>query len=121
MSARRQRPEQAIQRAVLEHLRLRGAPDLFAFHPANGGYRSPVEAMVLKGLGVTPGVPDVVIVHAGKCFGLELKAERGRVTPAQLDCHERMERAGAVVGVAVGIDEALAWLEGHDLLRRAAS
>ena len=117
MSTRGQRHEQVIQRAVLDHLRLRGAPDLFAFHPANGGYRSPVEAMVLKGLGVTPGVPDILIIHGGKCFGLELKSEHGRVTPAQLDCHERMARAGAVVGVAVGIDQAVEWLERHDLLR----
>ena len=117
MTARRQRPEQATQHAVLDHLRWRSAPDLFAFHVPNGGYRSPVEAMVLKGLGVTPGVPDIIIVHAGKIFCLELKAEHGRVTPAQLDCHERMERAGAVVGVAVGIDQAIAWLEEHGLLK----
>jgi hypothetical protein len=121
MTSRRQRPEQAIQHAVLDHLRWRGAPDLFAFHVPNGGYRSPVEAMVFKGLGVTPGVPDIIIVHAGKCFGLELKSEHGRVTPAQADCHERMERAGAIVGVAHGIDEAIAWLEERGLLRGRAA
>jgi hypothetical protein len=27
-----------------EHLRWRGAPNTFAFHPANGGARRPVEA-----------------------------------------------------------------------------
>jgi hypothetical protein len=35
----RRRPEQGIQ--VFEHLRLRGRPGVFAFHPANGGARSP--------------------------------------------------------------------------------
>jgi hypothetical protein len=60
---------------------------------------------------------NIIIVHAGKCFGLELKAEHGRVTPAQVDCHERMERAGATVGVAAGIDEAISWLEEHGLLK----
>jgi hypothetical protein len=39
---RRARPENAIQRAVFEHLRVRGAPNVFAFHPANGGYRKPM-------------------------------------------------------------------------------
>ena len=117
MTARRQRPEQAIQHALIEHLRLRAERDLFWMHYPAGGYRSPVEAMVLKGLGVQPGVPDILIIHGGKCFGLELKSEHGRVTPAQLDCHERMERAGAVVGIARGIDEAVAWLEAHGLLR----
>jgi hypothetical protein len=54
---RRFRPEDQIQRAVFQHLRIRGAPNLFAFHPANGGYRRPIEAAVLKGLGVRVGVP----------------------------------------------------------------
>ena len=121
MSTRRQRLEKTDQRALIDHLRWRGAPDLFAFHVPNGGWRSPVEAMVLKGLGVTPGVPDIIIVHAGKCFGLELKAEHGRMTPAQLDCHQRMERAGAIVGVAHGLDEAIAWLEERGLLKGRAT
>ena len=37
-------PEQQIQRAVFEHLAIRGAPKMFAFDPANGGWRSPIEA-----------------------------------------------------------------------------
>jgi hypothetical protein len=32
----RRRPEDAIQRAVFQHLRTRAAPGVFAFHPANG-------------------------------------------------------------------------------------
>jgi hypothetical protein len=36
---RRRSPEATIQRAVFAHLRARGASGLFAFHPANGGYR----------------------------------------------------------------------------------
>src|SRR5258708_39355947 len=71
MSRRRQRPEAAIQRAVFQHLRARGARGVFAFHPANGGYRKPVEAAILKGLGVVAGVPDVFAVHNGRCFALE--------------------------------------------------
>jgi hypothetical protein len=42
--------EDAIQRAVFEHLAVRGVPCLFAFHPANGGYRRPVETARLRGL-----------------------------------------------------------------------
>ena len=57
--------EEAIQRAVFEHLAVRGVPRLFAFHPANGGYRLPVEAARLKGLGVRVGVPDLIAIHRG--------------------------------------------------------
>ena len=49
VAAARHRPEQAIQRAVFDHLRQRGAPGTFAFHPPNGGWRSVIEAAILKG------------------------------------------------------------------------
>jgi hypothetical protein len=62
----RRRPEDAIQRAVFQHLRARGAPGLFAFHPPNGGYRRPVEAAILKGMGVVAGVPDIIELEADR-------------------------------------------------------
>jgi hypothetical protein len=40
---------------VFEHLRWRGAPNVFAFHPPNGGKRSPTEAAIFKGLGARAG------------------------------------------------------------------
>jgi hemin uptake protein HemP len=110
MAVRRARPEQQLQKAVLDHLRWRAAPGTFAFHPANGGARSPIEARILKSQGVVAGVPDVIILHDGKTYGLELKATGGHLSPAQRDCHERMRAAGAEVATAVGIDAALAQL-----------
>ena len=114
---KRTRPEQAIQRAVFEHLRARGAPGVFAFHPANGGYRKPVEAAILKGLGVVAGVPDVIAIHNGRCFALELKAEGGRATDKQLETIAALREAGAFTCIAEGLDRALAVLESWGLLR----
>jgi hypothetical protein len=114
------RPEQTIQRAVFDHLRLRAAPGVFAFHPANGGYRKPIEAAIMKGLGVKAGVPDVVAIHKGRVFALELKAEGGRATPKQLEAIAAMEAAGAYCCIAEGLDRALACLEAWGLLRGAA-
>jgi hypothetical protein len=118
---RRQRPEDAIQRAVFQHLRTRGAAGVFAFHPANGGFRKPVEAAILKGLGVVPGVPDVFIVHNGRCFAMELKAEGGRPTDKQLACIAALREAGAFTCIAEGLDRALACLESWGILRGVAS
>jgi hypothetical protein len=115
---RRQRPEQAIQRAVLEHLRRRGVPDIFVFHPANGGARSPIEAAIFRSLGVVAGTPDLIIIRGGVTHALELKAAGGKLTPAQIDCHEAMRRAGATVAVAHGVDQAIDFLEQHNLLKR---
>ena len=118
---RRRSPEATLQRAVFAHLRARGAAGLFAFHPANGGYRKPVEAAIMKGLGVVAGVPDVIAVHQGRCFALELKAEGGRPTDKQLATIAAMEAAGAFTAIAEGVDRALACLEAWGLLRGQVS
>ena len=117
---KRSRPEQDIQRAVFEHLAIRGVPGMFAFHPANGGWRSPIEAKILKGMGVKAGVPDIIAIKGGRCYALELKAENGRLTPAQIEVHNDLVAAGAKVGIAYGIDGALRWLEMCGLLRGRA-
>ena len=113
----RRRPEAAIQRAVFQHLRARAAPNVFAFHPANGGYRKPIEAAIMKGMGVVAGVPDIIAIHDGRVYALELKAEGGRATPKQQKAIAAMEAAGAFTAIAEGLDRALACLEAWGLLR----
>jgi hypothetical protein len=114
---RRQLSEQAIQREVFRHLRTRAAPGVFAFHVPMGGYRKPIEAAIMKGIGVVAGVPDVFIVHAGRCFVLELKAEGGRASDKQLACITALREAGAFTCIAEGLDRALACLEAWGILR----
>jgi hypothetical protein len=118
---RRAQPEAQIQRVVFQHLRARGAPGLFAFHPANGGYRKPIEAAIMKGLGVVAGVPDIIAIHNGKVFAIELKAEGGRATDKQLECIAALREAGAFTCIAEGLDRALACLEAWGLLRGRSS
>jgi hypothetical protein len=114
---RRARPEQEIQRALFQHLAVRAASTVFAFHPANGGWRSRVEGAILKGMGVKAGVPDIIAIKNGQCYALELKAPDGRLTPVQRDAHAALAAAGATVAVAYGLDDALARLEAWGLLR----
>jgi VRR-NUC domain len=118
-SADRPLAEGEIQKAVFQHLATRGVG--FSFHVPNGGWRSPIEAAILKGQGTRPGVPDIVIVYGGKCFALELKAAGGTLSPAQREAIERMRAAGADVGVAYGLTAALQWLEERGILRGRAS
>jgi len=117
----RNRPEDIIQRAVFEHLAWRSAPGVFAFHPANGGWRSHIEAAILKGLGVRAGVPDVIAVKDGETYALEIKTKDGRTSSAQMRAIEELRAAGAHAEVAYGLDRALAVLEGWGLLRGQAS
>jgi hypothetical protein len=90
--ARRQRPEQQIQCAVFLHLRQRGVPGVFAFHPANGGYRTATEAAIFKALGVVAGVSDVIVIRDGRTYALELKAEGGRLSDSQRATHAAHDR-----------------------------
>ena len=110
-------PENAIQRAVFAHLRMRGAPNNFAFHPRNSGAdQADRRRAINAGLGVVSGVPDVVILTPGKTYALELKTEKGRLTDKQKETMVQMGHCGVITGVAYGLNEALAWLESHGLL-----
>jgi hypothetical protein len=121
MRRRQASPEASLQRAVFQHLHARGAPGCFAFHVPNGGFRKPVEAAILKGIGVVAGVPDVVAIYQGRTYALELKADGGRATQKQLETIAAMEAAGAYTCIAEGLDRALAVLEAWGLLRGQVS
>jgi hypothetical protein len=109
--------ESTIQRAVFAHLRARGAPGVFAFHP-NGGHRKSVEAAMLEGPGAVPGTPDAIALYDGCVFGLELKVEG---TPRQRETLSAIGAIGATIAIAEGLDRALALLEGRRLSRGRAS
>jgi hypothetical protein len=111
------RAEQTIQAAVCEHLRQRAQTNVFWFHPANGGLRSKTEARIFAGLGVTPGVPDLLAVHQSRIFGLEIKAPGGRLTAVQRSAHEALRNAGATVATTCSLDDAVRTLEAWGLLR----
>ena len=76
---------------------------------------------MLKGMGVVAGVPDIIAIHQGRVYGLELKAEGGKPTPKQVETIAAMQMAGAIAGVAVGLNDALRWLEERGLLRGQAT
>jgi len=110
-------PERQIHIDVCEHLRRRSAPNLFWFHPANGGKRNIIDAVNLKRMGVVPGVPDLVAIHRGKFYGLELKTAVGRPTEAQLEAMDRINMAGGYTCIARGFDEAIKALLSWGLIR----
>jgi hypothetical protein len=113
----RRQPEAAVQRAVFQHIRARGVPGPVAFHVGNGGYRKPVEAKILAGLGVTPGVPDVLLWHDGKSFALEIKNANGRLSQHQAAMLSRLDNAGVRTAVCHGLDASIKCLEEWHLLK----
>src|SRR5262245_22648959 len=117
----RHRPEQLIHKAVAAHLMARAYPEVVFLHPANGGARSAIEGAIFKSLGVVPGAPDLLLWHAGKAYAIELKSESGRVSETQAAMLKRLTNAGVATAVCYGIDQAIACLEGWQLLRGTAN
>jgi hypothetical protein len=95
-----------MQCTFIGHFAVRGAPGVLVFHVPNGSHRKPVEAAILKGLGVRAGVPDVIAVKDGRTYALEIKPPGGRLTAVQNAAH---------------VNAALAQLEQWGLLRGRAS
>ncbi len=110
--------ESGIQKAVAFHLWLRGKPGLVWWHTPNGGKRSPREAAMFKSHGVRPGVADLVLIHDGKAYALELKAPGGRPTEHQLKFLSDFEKAGGYSCCAEGLDRAIAVLESWGVIHR---
>jgi hypothetical protein len=110
--------ETQIHKAVVQNLVRRGEPNVFWFHPANGGKRSWSEGKSFKAMGVVAGVPDLIILKGGECFALELKAPGGRIQPSQRLCQAAMQDAGVKTATAKGLDEALITLEVWGILKR---
>ncbi len=114
---RRNRPEQALQKAVCQYLDVALPPDAIYWHTPNGGGRSKAEAGIFKAMGVKPGIPDLFILRNGLLFGIELKAGRGTVTAAQEAMHEALERQHVPVAVCRSIHDVYAKLDGYIPLR----
>jgi len=110
--------ESAIQKAVCQHLDLRGVKGLVYFSVPNQGIASgKIRGAILKSMGVKSGVSDLIIFYSGCSYALELKSKSGRTSPSQNDFLTRASAAGVHCAVAAGLDNALAQLDRWRLLR----
>lgn len=101
------RPEESLHRSCAELLRLHEARGALAWaHVPNGGFRTHAEAGIFRALGTRAGVPDLLIwLPGGRTVQVELKAGKGRLSPAQHAWHELMGRLGHPVSVARSLDD----------------
>jgi len=105
--SRRAQPEAALQRALLQHLSLRGTGWLVWSTP-NAGRRSPRLGAELKRQGMVPGVGDLSLLSPiGNYYELELKSDRGRLSPAQRARKEAVLECSGTWAVAFGLNDAL--------------
>lgn len=133
--AKPKRKEDAIQRAIVEYLKLlqKHYPLRF-FAVPNGGKRSRIEAAIMKGLGTVAGAPDLVVLlgpirsttvrgpaNGPKVFMIEVKSEKGRVSKEQNElwnwCVENKFR----FSVVRSLDDVVDLLTPHIAMNRQAA
>lgn len=115
---KRQRPEEALQRAVVRLWRAIGRPTVQMQADASGMVTGAIQRKIAAGMGTRAGWPDLVWINErGQVHFMELKSETGRLTDAQIEfeawCHAR--RIPHIV--CRSLDEAEAFWRIHGLSR----
>lgn len=114
---KRGNPEQAFQIKLVRDLSKILPPDcVMTAFPAGGGGR--IRGGILKRMGLIPGMPDLLFLHRGNAFGMELKAGRGRLNEAQTLMHPILARCGVDVRVVRTLDDALGCLKEWEIPTR---
>lgn len=129
------RPEQAMQIGVATELykleALSKQQDFFFFHPPNGGWRSGVEAGIMKAMGTRAGVSDLFLMFPAPdpsiedgefpqpvVVIIEFKAGKGDTTDKQDDFAAMCKRFGFEWHLVAAMDIQDAVLQTLRILRK---
>ena len=115
--------EEALQRAAAEQWKWRGRADSIFAHIPNGGARNPIVGAKLKAQGVLAGMLDNLCLGDVPFF-IELKNPKhsnpmAKLSPEQRDIMNRLQAIGVTCYVSSDLDEVIAILEKHDVLKAA--
>jgi|GEM_PF-1539170 len=99
------RPEQALQRSIVQYLNLCAPDDLFwtAINPVPG--KTPAVAAISKAMGMRPGVLDLLFIWQMFPFFIECKADKGTLSKNQKETIELAARAGAPTYLCRSLDD----------------
>lgn len=120
MRAKKQaNPERALQITIVNALEPLLTPSTFLTHfPAGrssgGGLAGIIRGKNLKRMGLKPGVPDLLLIHKGQAYFLEVKADTDE-SDVQIQCHTDLKAAGARVATVRSLDDALYWVQRWDI------
>lgn len=93
--------ESKAQRAVVKWARSVGEP---VMRLENAAQRTPEQYARDRAMGMEPGAPDLIFPRLD--VYLEMKAEKGKVSPEQVAVHAMLRKCGRTVLVAYGEDDA---------------
>lgn len=96
--------EDRVQIAILDFIET-VLPHSLIWHVPNQGLRSVTTGRKYKLMGMRAGVPDLVLVHDGRCYFFEVKSEKGRLSPEQHRFGEDARIAGAGWAVVRSVED----------------
>lgn len=115
--------EHPLQRQICDVLRLEIAPPgkvsssgvcWWAIDHANFAGEIPG---IRIGRGIVAGIPDLFCLHRGRAFFIEIKAEDGQLSPAQMSVGAAIMAAGGQIGVVTSADSCLVCLDAWGIPR----
>lgn len=101
------RPEPSFQARLVRILKSRLTKQTAFFAVPDEGACGLPGAVTAPAHGAMTGVPDLIFVHGGRAFGLELKSRNSNLSDRQRAAHVALRDAGMRVEVARDLDEAL--------------
>tara|TARA_R110002072_G_scaffold254761_1_gene413607 strand:- start:246 stop:674 length:429 start_codon:yes stop_codon:yes gene_type:complete len=120
--SRRRTPEADLQRAVVQALRVALPRTAIIHHCANEvtepGPCGARRQAILVGMGVHPGVADLMVLSEGRVLFLELKSPKGRLSPAQEAFRDAVLSQGFGWALVRSLDDALGALADHGFTTR---
>lgn len=103
--------EESLQKAIWQHILIRGTDNTIAYAVPNGIPSSKRTGARFKAQGLTAGVFDLAFVLSdGRAAFLELKVGKGRLSPAQTKFSDKCTKIGIEHAVSYNLDNALSIL-----------
>jgi len=101
--------EDLLHKSVLDFVRYK-YPHAIIAHPPNEGKRTPFERFKTKWLGISSGLPDLMIFspsHSYFGLAIEIKVKPNKMTDSQLKWHENLFNCRWQCACVYNIDEAM--------------
>lgn len=120
--ARNAHPEQEIQINFMAYIAQAGVDGLFVFHIPNGVKSNPFVGTILNRMGLVAGMPDLMLIHKGHLFALEIKNDkpRGKLSTVQHLTIAALREAGVQCAVAYGLQDCIDQLDAWRLTKKWA-
>ena len=96
---------------VADYLNLVLPPQAFWHHSPLEGKHKVQYRKKQKRLGAKKGFPDILIIWRGRAIFIELKTQKGRLSEAQKECHEKLTLSGALVITCRSFEEVQQFVE----------